>query len=278
MYTVLRLTQRGVDRIACGLGIRFPKGKSRIFSMCRFEPPCLIKGSVNLKTHVRVGAFSGFDGDRGDGRIRNVSVGRYCSIAKHVDIGLTNHPIEWLTTNQRVYLPNCNGWCDFTGRRLHCKVLSESDPHTEIGNDVWIGDRAFIMAGVRIGDGAVVAAGAVVTKDVPPYAVVGGVPARIIKYRFDQPIIEKLLELKWWRYDISEFGEVDWSDVGGAISVIKKRLAEGNIKPYDPSAVTGVELYPYVFKRFFHFELSKRWIRVKLFGVWLVHYRRKEVG
>ena len=60
MYTVLRLTRRGVDRIACGLGIRFPEGKSRIFSMCRFEAPCLIKGSVNLKTYVRVGVISGF--------------------------------------------------------------------------------------------------------------------------------------------------------------------------------------------------------------------------
>jgi hypothetical protein len=157
-------------------------------------------------------------------------------------------------------------------------MLSEFDPHTEIGNDVWIGDRAFIMAGVRIGDGAVVAAGAVVTKDVPPYAVVGGVPARIIKYRFDQPTVDKLLELKWWRYDISEFGEVDWSDVGSAIDVIKRRLAEGKILPYNPSAIASSELHPYAFRRLFHVEFSKRWIRVKLFGVWLVHYRRKEVG
>ena len=67
-----------------------------------------------------------------------------------------------------------------------------------IGNDVWIGSHALILGGVKIGDGAVIGAGAVVTKDVPPYAVVGGVPARIIKYRFSQEIIDKLLEIKWW--------------------------------------------------------------------------------
>lgn len=71
-----------------------------------------------------------------------------------------------------------------------------------IGSDVWIGARAAILEGVTIGDGAVVAAGAVATKDVPPYAIVGGVPAKIIKYRFDEETIKKLLELKWWDKDM----------------------------------------------------------------------------
>lgn len=72
-----------------------------------------------------------------------------------------------------------------------------------IGNDVWIGAYAKIVEGVRIGDGAVIAAGAVVTKDVPPYAIVGGVPAKIIKYRFEEKQIKQLLELKWWNKDIA---------------------------------------------------------------------------
>ena len=71
-----------------------------------------------------------------------------------------------------------------------------------MGNDVWIGENAHIMSGVTIGDGAIVGSEALVTKDIPPYAIVGGNPAKIIKYRFDEYTIEKLLKIKWW-----DFGE-----------------------------------------------------------------------
>lgn len=100
-YAVLRLTKIGVPLIESALGIRFPRGKSRILPTSSFEPPCLLKGAINLKTYVKIGAFTGFNGDNGDGLIRNVVVGRYCSIAKHVDIGLSGHPIDWLSTSQR---------------------------------------------------------------------------------------------------------------------------------------------------------------------------------
>ena len=111
------------------------------------------------------------------------------------------------------------------------KPFEEESGMTEIGNDVWIGDRTVIMSGVKIGDGAIVAAGAVVTKDVPPYAVVGGVPARVIKYRFDEATIRRLLDLQWWKYDIADFGDVDWSDAPAAIEAINRRIESG-VKPY----------------------------------------------
>ena len=273
VYTVLRLTKRSRRFLFKATGVDLPVGKSRIDASCRFEGPCMVGGSVNLKTQIRVGAFTTFDGDRGDCRIRNLSIGRYCAIAKHVDIGLSRHPTTWLGVSARQYFPKYGNWHGFLGKTVSCRPFQEAS-FTEIGNDVWIGDRVVVMAGVKIGDGAIVGAGAVVTKDVPPYAIVGGVPARIISYRFDESVIRELLELKWWRYDISDFGDVDWSDIRVAITEIKAKMSSG-LTPYEPAPVTCRMLRPYAFRHWFHFEISRRFIRIKFFGVWIVHRVRR---
>jgi len=90
-----------------------------------------------------------------------------------------------------------------------------------------------IMPGVHIGDGAIVGGGAVVTKDVPPYAVVAGVPAKIIKYRFDEETIEKLMELQWWRFDADSLLGIDFEDVNKAIEQIKERERDGLLELID---------------------------------------------
>lgn len=87
------------------------------------------------------------------------------------------------------------------------QLFNEILPPVEIGNDCWIGDRVEIVGGKKIGDGAVVLTGAVVTEDIPPYAVVGGVPARILKYRFNSQTISSLLSIAWWDFPLSWFEE-----------------------------------------------------------------------
>jgi serine acetyltransferase len=95
-----------------------------------------------------------------------------------------------------------------------------------VGNDVWIGAKSTIMSGVKIGDGAIVAAGALVTKDVEPYSIVGGNPARLLKYRFDKSQIEELLKIEWWLWDESKIKEeamILWSsDINYFIKKHKK--------------------------------------------------------
>ena len=130
----------------------------------------------------------------------NTTIGKYCSIADGVALGTGFHPTSRLSTHPFTY---------FRDEEHHFgEILTPPDnlipwqttkPVT-IGNDVWIGRSATLMDGVTVGDGAIVGAGAVVTKDVPPYAIVGGVPAKVIKYRFDETTIKRLLASRWWDY------------------------------------------------------------------------------
>jgi acetyltransferase-like isoleucine patch superfamily enzyme len=124
--------------------------------------------------------------------VSHATIGKFTSIAHDVQIGLGAHPIDLVSTHGAFYSKS-KGFKTFADR----EYVEEFSP-IRIGSDVWIGARSVILNGVTIGDGAVVAAGAVVTKDVEPYAVVGGVPAKVIKYRFSREIIEKLLKIKWW--------------------------------------------------------------------------------
>jgi acetyltransferase-like isoleucine patch superfamily enzyme len=116
-------------------------------------------------------------------------IGKFCSFASNVFIVTQDHLKTAITTHPFLFKPDF-GLVNDDIRAAH---------HLEIGNDVWLGYHSTILPGVSyIGDGAVVAAGAVVTRDVPPYAVVAGLPAKIIKYRFSDNIIDELLKIKWW--------------------------------------------------------------------------------
>ena len=201
---------------------------------CEFEPPCTLAKCINYKSPVKIGAFSNVC--EGDGVIQNVEVGRYCSIAPNVDINPAQHPVGWLGITCRQYNLEYLRWRDFTGKDVECQLF-DGERKVVVGNDVWIGCRAVIMGGVRIGDGAIVASGAVVTKDVPPYAIVGGVPAKIIRYRFDETTIRALLELRWWDYDIADFGRIDWSEPGAAMREIRSLIDCGKVRKYEPGIV-----------------------------------------
>jgi len=127
-------------------------------------------------------------------RIVRAEIGSFCSIGPEVNIGgLGTHPTNWLSTHPAFY-----STLKQSGKTFAASDLFDELKLNKVGNDVWIGARALILDGIIIGDGAIVAAGSVVTKDVPPYAIVGGVPAQVIRTRFDLAIIEALLKWQWW--------------------------------------------------------------------------------
>lgn len=134
-----------------------------------------------------------------DDEIVNCEIGQFCSISDDVIIGGAEHPIDWVSTSPVFQDVKHSG-----PKKRFSQHHFEGIARTYIGNDVWIGKRVIVKAGVKIGDGAVIGAGAVVTKDVPPYAVVAGVPAKVLKYRFDDDTIAQLLESKWWNLSDEE--------------------------------------------------------------------------
>jgi acetyltransferase-like isoleucine patch superfamily enzyme len=128
-----------------------------------------------------------------DCQIVYAEIGAFCSISDHVFIGGAEHPMGWVSTSPVFQNVRHSG-----PSKRFAKFNIPKSKKTIIGNDVWIGHGVTIKQGVIIGNGAVLGSNALITKDIPPYAVVGGVPARLIKYRFSEDVINRLEEIKWW--------------------------------------------------------------------------------
>lgn len=153
----------------------------------------IVRRGVEMGSDVTLGDFSYVSGPRT--YVESARIGKFCSIARQTVIGVGNHNVNAVTTHPFAISP------EFGGLVSH-RVIEPQRPAPVIGNDVWIGINSVIMRGVTIGDGAVVAANSVVTRDVSPYAIVGGSPARLIRFRFPEETINALQRIRWW----------DWSE------------------------------------------------------------------
>lgn len=158
----------------------------------------IIYSKVTLNT-VKLGKYTYIGSNS---KFTSTEIGRYCSISSDVKLIAGRHPSsDYVSTHPAFYSKNYHyAYAQTDFNEYEC---ADEDTKTllKIGNDVWVGAGACFLDGITVGDGAIVAAGAVVTKDVPPYAVVGGVPAKIIRYRFSEEEIKFLKELKWWDRD-----------------------------------------------------------------------------
>ncbi len=195
-FHLFRFRNRGRIKLSCDCEVENTKfeGKNSIAS-----------GSVLLSCSLGFATYT-----NRNVRLSFVKVGRFSSIADNVSVVLGNHPVDYVTTFPSFYYDTSKqiGFAIHRGEPLFKDIFKypkgENFYQVVIGNDVWIGSHALIMGGVSIGDGAVVAAGSVVTKDVEPYAIVGGVPARLIRYRFPNDIKTKLMNIKWWEKPLNE--------------------------------------------------------------------------
>lgn len=199
-----------------------------------FEPPCSIKW-MRAEHSLRMGAFS----YAVSGYYFGASIARYVSIGEQVQVGRGSHPVRWASTSPVFY-------------QRYEAVLNFSVPEaadyktdapyiaaktTSIGNDVYVGHGAFLVQGVTIGDGAVIGAGAVVTKDVPPFSIVAGNPARVKSMRFDDATIERMQRVKWWDYAFWNLSGAPVACPRQFLDFVESRIAAG-IKPYAPATIS----------------------------------------
>ena len=210
MESICHSVKVGVRR--CYLSRRF---KGTVFERgtvadeaCTFEEGVVLKCNARV-WRSRIGRYS-YIGH--DSEFQDCTIGRFCSVAPYVLCGLGQHPLDGFVAMSPTFYRNPAPCLTLVEKT---RFLGEYAP-IHIGSDVWIGTRAIIKDGVSIGHGAVVGAGAVVTKDVPPYAIVGGVPADMIRYRFSKEIIDRLLAMSWWDRDIDwirshidSFGDIE---------------------------------------------------------------------
>jgi len=157
--------------------------------------------------------------------VLDTEIGKFCSIGSSFICAPGEHPTNWLSTSPAFYLDPKLYPFSFSD----CSQF-ESRLKTTIGHDVWIGSRVFIKNGVKVGNGAIIAAGAVVVKDVPDYAIVGGVPAKVIRFRFSEEIVAKLLEIQWWNWTETELKEIKHLFLGGDIVPLVKYAYNSEIE------------------------------------------------
>lgn len=222
-------------------------GRTRIPMV--FEPFVELRGGAfDIR---RIDAFS-YLGGRGS-RYRHVGrIGRFCSLGPGIICGAPEHDYTGITSHTLMSGHWSARWPELhhefgieqeqitLGRQSLAATTCKRSARITIGNDVWIGDGSFISRGVTIGDGAVVAARATVVKDVPPYTIVGGTPAKVIKPRFPQEIIERLLASQWWDYGLAILAGTEWTNIGKCLDVIEYRIQSG-IEPYQPRKL---RIYP----------------------------------
>ena len=205
---------------------KLPRMFQHYISRWRYKPQIGkgvdLAGWSTFSRNVKIGDYSYLMQNQ---YMANVEIGKFCCIAANLSVGLNEHPYTSFS-NYRM-----NGEHSPFRKRKFGKDISNNGGElkkTVIGNDVWIGQDVTIKSGVVIGDGAVIGARAMVTKDVPPYAIVAGVPARIIRYRFSQEKIDYLQRTRWWdlplenlwekieeldRFGADQTGEGDAADV-----------------------------------------------------------------
>lgn len=174
----------------------------------------------------------------------SIQFGRYCSIAKNVRVMGVSHPTDWVTSHVFPYRFYAQQFAQNEfGVHYDLHPYSFKGGKVTVGNDVWIGQDVLLARGITIGDGAIVAAGAVVVRDVEPYSIVGGVPAKPIRFRFAEDVIREFKSVGWWKYNFPDLASLDVTNPRDFLAKLSNRVSAGEISEFSPGFVdVGAEL------------------------------------
>jgi Acetyltransferase (isoleucine patch superfamily) len=202
-----------IKKLAIAFGIKsndpLPAGHYRLHGSAKAK-----NSTIGNYTYISTGTL-----------IESADIGKFCSIGPNTVIGYGNHPVNFMSTSPVFYHTGI-----IFGKTFAVEEAFETFKRVSIGNDVWIGANVYIKNGISLGDGCIIAAGAVVVKDVAPYAIVGGVPAKLIRYRFTEDIIKKLLKIKWWDWPDKVLEEKQHYFVTHDIGIIENFINQCNAK------------------------------------------------
>jgi acetyltransferase-like isoleucine patch superfamily enzyme len=162
--------------------------------------------------------------------IARATAGHFCSIGARTAINPFNHPVDWLSIHEFQYHPASFDWVEEYNAIDRLPRTPDMFQTVTIGSDVWTGHNVNIMGGVSVGDGAIIGAGSVVTKDVPPFAIVAGVPASVKRLRFGEKIIERLLRVRWWDLELEDLSGLPFREVERCLDLVEEIKARKGLR------------------------------------------------
>lgn len=217
------------------------------------QEPSLLKGSLSFERPAwvfahrvkasSIGAFSYLNAS-GTSSVYRARLGRYVQIAESCIIGPPEHPMDWFSNHPFAFtrpdhMPAMYALEDFARLAPDADsgpAWAEGESETRLGHEAYVGAGSLVKRGVTIGDGAVIGARSVVTRDIPPYTVAVGSPARVVRDRFAAPLVERLLALQWWRYDLAPWKkQVDFSQVEATLEFFEERVANKELALLQPA-------------------------------------------
>lgn len=238
-------TNRGIslDRLA-DYGLSAFAG-ANIDGSVVYEQPAFIHQPSRLKD-CTIGAFS-YINSRGTTSLYRVHIGRYAQIGEQVILGPPEHPQDWFSNHpfaftQPAHMPHMYRMPEFArlapdDDRLSRRYIAGVPTETVVGHEAYVGVGSYVRRGVTIGHGAVIGAGSAVLDDVPPFAIAVGAPARVVRLRFPEAIVERMLALAWWHYDLAPCKhDVDFSQLEATLAFFEQRKAEGRLAPLAPAS------------------------------------------